>query len=46
MSDSEGEHVSPDQSSFVNRVAAVMLVKKQTSMIPGGVQKRGKHKEW
>lgn len=45
MSDSDGEHISPDQSSFVNLVAAMMLVKKQTAMIPEGVQKRGKYKE-
>lgn len=34
MSDSNGEHISPHQSSFVNRVAAVMLLKKQTAKIP------------
>lgn len=35
-SDSDGEHISPDQGSFLNWVALapLMLVKKQTGMIP------------
>lgn len=35
MSDSNREHVSPDQGSFVNwlTLASLMLVKKQTGMI-------------